>query len=38
MFPKPFPYVLVFYVRQASAIVLAIAHAKRRPGYWADRR
>jgi plasmid stabilization system protein ParE len=38
MFPKPFPYVVFFYVRQTNAIILAIAHAKRRPGYWVDRR
>jgi plasmid stabilization system protein ParE len=35
---RPFPYVIFFYVRQGTAIVLAIAHARRRPGYWADRR
>jgi hypothetical protein len=32
------PYVVFFYVRQGTAIVLAIAHGKRRPGYWAERR
>jgi plasmid stabilization system protein ParE len=36
--PPPFPYVVFFYVRHGTAIVLAIAHAKRRPGYWAERR
>ncbi|HEV3193008.1 MAG TPA: hypothetical protein VGY54_21020 [Polyangiaceae bacterium] len=36
--PGPFPYVVFFYVRQANAIVLAIAHGRRRPGYWARRR
>ena len=36
--PRPFPYVVFFYVRHGMAIVLAIAHGKRRPGYWADRR
>ena len=36
--PKPFPYVVFFYLRQGGPIVLAIAHARRRPGYWADRR
>jgi plasmid stabilization system protein ParE len=38
MCPKPFPYVVFFYVRQMNAIILAVAHARRRPGYWADRR
>lgn len=35
---KPFPYVVFFYVRQRTAVVLAIAHARRRPGYWSERR
>ena len=38
LFPRPFPYVVFFYVRQTNAIVLAIAHGRRRPGYWAERR
>jgi plasmid stabilization system protein ParE len=36
--PRPFPYAVFFYVREGVAIVLAVAHAKRRPGYWTDRR
>jgi hypothetical protein len=36
--PRPFPYVIFFCVRQGVAIVLAIAHGRRRPGYWSDRR
>jgi plasmid stabilization system protein ParE len=35
---KPFPYVVFFYVRQGTAVVLAIAHARRRLGYWSARR
>ena len=38
LFSKPFPYVVFFYVRQRTAVVLAIAHARRRPGYWSERR
>ncbi len=38
LLPRPFPYVVFFYVRQRTAIVLAIAHARRRPGYWSRRR
>jgi len=38
VFPKPFAYVLFFYVREGVAIVLAIAHGRRRPEYWAHRR
>jgi hypothetical protein len=36
--PRSFPFVVFFYVREGVAIVLALAHAKRRPGYWTDRR
>ena len=32
-----FPYVLVFLVREDEVRVLAVAHAKRRPGYWLSR-
>ncbi len=36
---RRFPYMLVF-VRESpdSLLVLAVAHAKRRPGYWKRRR
>ena len=32
-----FPYALVFLVREDEVRVLAVAHAKRRPGYWLSR-
>jgi hypothetical protein len=32
-----FPYALVFLVRSEEVRVLAVAHAKRRPGYWLSR-
>jgi toxin ParE1/3/4 len=32
-----FPYALVFLVQEAEVRVLAVAHAKRRPGYWLGR-
>ena len=32
-----FPYALVFLVRPDEVRVLAVAHAKRRPGYWLSR-
>jgi toxin ParE1/3/4 len=31
------PYTLIFAVHEDVAIVLAVAHGKRRPGYWARR-
>jgi toxin ParE1/3/4 len=32
-----FPYALVFLVQKEEVRVLAVAHAKRRPGYWLGR-
>lgn len=32
-----FPYVVVFYPRQAEVVVVAVAHTSRRPGYWRNR-
>jgi hypothetical protein len=32
-----FPYALVFLVRPDEIRVVAVAHAKRRPGYWLNR-
>jgi toxin ParE1/3/4 len=32
-----FPYAIVFLVRQEEVRVLAVAHVKRRPGYWLSR-
>jgi hypothetical protein len=36
--PKVFPFVIFYYLRNGVPLVLAVAHAKRRPGYWLDRR
>jgi hypothetical protein len=33
-----FPYTVVYEVRPAELLILAIAHAGRRPNYWARRR
>jgi toxin ParE1/3/4 len=35
--PQTFPYVVFFYVRQNAAVVLALAHCRRRPSYWSLR-
>ena len=32
-----FPYRVVYFVDGDALVVVAIAHAKRRPGYWRDR-
>jgi toxin ParE1/3/4 len=33
-----FPYLLFYEVRAEEALVLAVAHARRRPNYWQHRR
>lgn len=35
--PRTFPYAILYYVSQSAVIVLAVAHEKRRPGYWTHR-
>lgn len=32
-----FPYYIAYHIRADEIFVLAIAHAKRHPGYWAQR-
>jgi len=32
-----FPYVVFFSIDAATVEIVAVAHAKRRPGYWLDR-
>jgi hypothetical protein len=34
---KEFPYQVAFIESPSKAIVLAVAHVRRRPGYWQDR-
>ena len=36
-FKKPFPYAVLCVVEPDSVLVLAVAHFKRRPGYWRHR-
>lgn len=33
-----FPYLIFYEVRAEEALVLAVAHARRRPNYWQHRR
>ena len=33
-----FPYQIVYHQRPTEVVVVAIAHLKRRPGYWRTRR
>lgn len=32
-----FPYMIIFEILEAEIVVLAVAHAKRRPNYWRKR-
>lgn len=32
-----FPYLIIFEILEAEIVVLAVAHAKRRPNYWRKR-
>lgn len=32
-----FPYRLVYLVQSTELVVVALAHEKRKPGYWRDR-
>ncbi|TFH32196.1 MAG: type II toxin-antitoxin system RelE/ParE family toxin [Myxococcales bacterium] len=34
---KRFPYIVFFGVDEATVEIVAVAHAKRRPGYWLNR-
>jgi plasmid stabilization system protein ParE len=32
-----FPYQVVYRIRPAEIVIVAVAHLKRRPGYWQNR-
>jgi plasmid stabilization system protein ParE len=34
---RSFPYSIIYRVRQDEIFITAIAHQKRRPGYWSSR-
>lgn len=34
---KQYPYCVVYHQADGTILVVAIAHAKRRPGYWRNR-
>ena len=34
---RRFPYSLVYQILESEILVVAIAHFRRRPGYWKDR-
>ena len=34
---RGFPYVVVYRIRPEDLYIVAVAHTRRRPGYWKDR-
>ena len=34
---RGFPFVMAYIIREDRIIVIAIAHTRRKPGYWRDR-
>lgn len=34
---KRFPYLVVYSIRPSAIVVAAIAHGRRKPGYWTER-
>ena len=37
IFPRRFPYIVVYRVRMHDIVIVAIAHQSREPGYWRYR-
>jgi hypothetical protein len=37
-FPDCCPFTLVYSIKADEIVILALAHASRRPGYWTRRR
>jgi toxin ParE1/3/4 len=35
---RRFPYSIIYYIKGEELRVIAVAHHRRRPGYWAGRR
>jgi plasmid stabilization system protein ParE len=33
----PFPYLLVYRIRGDEVVIIAVAHAAQKPGYWIGR-
>jgi toxin ParE1/3/4 len=38
VFPKKFPFSIVYVVREAEVYILALAPFRRKPSYWSSRR
>lgn len=38
MFPKKFPFSIVYRIRPSELVILAVAPDARKPGYWRNRK
>jgi len=38
VFPRRFPFSIVYTIQGSEIVILAIAHFKRKPGYWRNRK
>lgn len=38
VFPKKFPFAIVYIVGDSEIVIFAVAHFRRKPGYWNNRR
>jgi len=38
VFPKKFPFSVIYVIREQEVVILAIAHFRRKPAYWRKRR
>lgn len=38
VFPKKFPFAIVYLPVETEIVIFAVAHFKRKPGYWKSRR
>lgn len=38
VFPKKFPFAVIYLVADSEIVIFAVAHFRRRPGYWKSRR
>lgn len=34
---RKYPFIIVYTLRGSSLLIIAMAHARRRPGYWRER-
>lgn len=38
VYPKKFPFAIVYMVGENEIVIFAVAHFRRKPGYWKSRR